>query len=480
MIAVSLWLAHSNLSSKLTLDEQSGSPQSQVAVSAVSSTRPAPPKAPTEISRLQQYAAELGVSPAPLFKWGLGFVLLPMLVALLSYYSWARRRDRQRWEAFFRREYNLHQRLEEHLRLQHYQAFEWLREIRFQQSYTTGWSGAFKFPIGAESNLNRATTLAQRQLTLPEITGGFVHFLRGIASNHIVVIGIDEMDKLASDDKAHRFLNDLKSVFGVENVFYLISVSESAMSSFERRGLPFRDAFDSAFDNIVYVDYLDFKAARELIARRVVGMPLQFVALCYTIAGGLPRDLLRACRVLMDVKRTSESCELSDLTFLLIRTEMASKWRAALVATERIPLERARNSILETLYQLNLESDASSWIEAAVRINDTAAELTPDEKEAEHLAKLKVLCAEFGTYLYFCATLRQFFVNSLIHSTFDGAWKTGQIDQLARARQAFTVNTAITKALIDEFRRQRGMNLPSFSKIKDKNNRVELILPPSI
>ena len=39
-------------------------------------------------------------------------------------------------------------------------------------------------------------------------------------------------------------------LFGIDHCFYLVSVSQDAMSSFERRGIPFRDTFDSALDDI--------------------------------------------------------------------------------------------------------------------------------------------------------------------------------------------------------------------------------------
>src|SRR5262249_39269906 len=133
----------------------------------------------------------------------------------------------------------------------------WLKAIKFQQSYTSGWSGALKLPIGLEGGVNRAVTLAQNQLSLPEVVYFLTRFLEEVSHKYQVIIGIDEMDKLASDELAHQFLNEIKSIFGLEHCFYLISVSENAMSNFERRGLPFRDVFDSSFDDFVHVEHLN-------------------------------------------------------------------------------------------------------------------------------------------------------------------------------------------------------------------------------
>ena len=58
------------------------------------------------------------------------------------------------------------------------------------------------------------------------------------------------------------------------------------MASFERRGLPFRDVFDSSFDEIIKVPYLGFDDVKRMLARRVLGLPAPFAGLCYCLSGG--------------------------------------------------------------------------------------------------------------------------------------------------------------------------------------------------
>lgn len=131
----------------------------------------------------------------------------------------------------------------------------WLKQIKFHQTFTSGWSGGLKLPMGIEGGINNALTIAENQMTNPEIVSAFIQFLSVIPKEYQIIIGIDELDKLESDELAQQFINEIKSIFGIPKCFYLISVSENAMSNFERRGLPFRDVFDSAFDSIVYVSY---------------------------------------------------------------------------------------------------------------------------------------------------------------------------------------------------------------------------------
>jgi len=77
-----------------------------------------------------------------------------------------------------------------------------------------------------------------------------------MAESRQVVIGIDELDKIQSAEEAVQFVDDIKSIFGIPGCFFLISISDDALADFERRGLPFRNAFDSAFDEVIALNYL--------------------------------------------------------------------------------------------------------------------------------------------------------------------------------------------------------------------------------
>jgi hypothetical protein len=112
-------------------------------------------------------------------------------------------------------------------------------------------------------------------------------------SGHRIFIGVDELDKIGSPDQAEQFLNEIKGIFGVPYLYFVVSVSDDALTAFERRGLPLRDAFDSSFDEIIHVDPLDYAESRRLLYRRVIGLSEPYVALCHCLAGGLPRDLIR-------------------------------------------------------------------------------------------------------------------------------------------------------------------------------------------
>jgi hypothetical protein len=338
------------------------------------------------------------------------------------------------------------------------EAQRWLNEIKFQQSFTSGWSGSLKLPLGVSGGLKRARSLAQLQLTLPEIVDGLVRFLRQASLDYqIIVIGIDELDKLESDEKAERFLNEIKAIFGIKGVFYLISVSENAMSRFERRGLPFRDAFDSSFDDVIPVHYLDFGMTRKLLAQRVVGMPIQFQALCHCLSGGLARELIRTSRELVKRAQNSKQRDLASLCQQMVTAELRSRVRAVAFTAEKIKVEPMRGELLRTLDALNrgdsisaelLEATSdglSTWVQSSI------AKSGP-KRQPRATSRITSLAEEAAVYLRYLATVLRLFDNTLDQASFVAAERDGRIEVLSQAMQALSVNHAVASALLETLR----------------------------
>jgi energy-coupling factor transporter ATP-binding protein EcfA2 len=86
-------------------------------------------------------------------------------------------------------------------------AGELLQEIRFQQTFTAGWGGSLSSPIGFK--LDRGQSFARASMTLPEVVTRLREFLEQLGVEHQVVVGIDELDKIAGEAEAQRFLNDI-------------------------------------------------------------------------------------------------------------------------------------------------------------------------------------------------------------------------------------------------------------------------------
>ncbi len=366
-----------------------------------------------------------------------------------------------------------------------------LRNIRFQQSYSYGWSGSLTVPM-AQVGINEAFSLAEYQQSLPDIVAAMREFLEHIATKtRPVIIAVDELDKVASDVTAAQFLNDLKGIFGVRHCFYLVSVSEEALSNFELRGFPFRDAFESAFDEVLYLRPLIYPEARRLLQRRVVGLSAAYLCLCQCLAGGLPRDLIRVARDLVETRRgtgpaAQRQIGMCDVVAALVQLDIQGRADAAMIALRRTstkleiePMALWINQISGRLagWQAARDSDsrlltselrAQELLElcgsypAAVYHDKTAdTKAGGDEGEASTVSRLGLGLA--GS-LYYLATVIELFRDSRTKAEFqnlDGSvadtTKTRQIDYLTRARQAFTVSPMIAWKQISAFRASWSM-----------------------
>ena len=188
-------------------------------------------------------------------------------------------------------------------------ARRWSNRLRYLETTTSGITGSLQVAKPAQLSGSRTRALAEQQMGLPQLVAEYRDFATATAlwwselheGRGRLVIGIDEIDKMSSQE-AEQFLNQVKALFGTPNCLTLVSVSDDALTDFERRSFTVRDAFDTAFDDIVRVDPLDYLGVRELLTRRISGFPDSLVALCHVLSGGLPRETLRVARTLVRLR----------------------------------------------------------------------------------------------------------------------------------------------------------------------------------
>ena len=339
-----------------------------------------------------------------------------------------------------------------------------LRQIWFQQSFSQGWSGGFKVPVGIEGGLDGSTELSEQQLSLPDIVDLFREFLKQVAGEREVRICIDELDKM-DDESARRFLNELKVVFRVTDCFFFISISEEAMSFFERRGLHVRDVFDSSLDAVVHVPHIRFEVSEELIERRIAQLPLPFAALLHCLAAGLPRDLIRAAR---DLVKVEKGTPLTEAAGYLLHEGLKTKVEAAKVVARLVEMEDDSFAMVDWIDRLGrVEASAESlWAICKEFNEELLRELEPTERGAEmpgRRAELRALGAQLAAYVYCAATMLQFFAKFSDREFAKAAIVGGsddlpsQVDRLAAASQAFSSNLSTGWELLSEFRAEVGL-----------------------
>jgi hypothetical protein len=290
------------------------------------------------------------------------------------------------------------------------------------------------------------------------------------------------LDKVESVEKAREFLNEIKGVLEAPDTRFLVSMSEDAIASFERRGLPFRDVFDSAFDEVVSVPYLSPQEATDVLNRRVTNVPAPFLALAFCQAGGLPRDLIRStlrmcasaeARVEPDGRETGLS--LVEIARELVHRDLSGKTEAVTAAIRSLGVEPAVSRVLSALHKLDACEPPqprckpclldAEWLEAL----ETLAPVVPGDAFGDDLAERKTLrrlTVELVGYFYFCRTLLELFdvgtdaIDRLIAAVDDAEGRA--LRELVRARQNFAVNPFLAWEQVTEFRVRTEIGLQPF------------------
>jgi tetratricopeptide (TPR) repeat protein/GTPase SAR1 family protein len=282
--------------------------------------------------------------------------------------------------------------------------------IRYISSRTTEGELSLGVPVaGAKGKV--AVQRSDVPLNHPELVGRFRDFLREVAAyvgtrDGKVLIGIDELDRISNGDDAQRFINELKAVFTVPNCYFLVSVSEDALADFELAAMGMRTVFDSAFDTIVRVDYLEFAQARILLNRRIIDLPEQFAALAYVLSGGLARELARMAEEIGD-DRTADTHDLATVAAHLVRRQLSRTTRAAADRLSRSDDRRAGAVLIPVLDEHPRGAISADELGAyATRVEETGR--TDDEPALVAAIRLDV-----AVMARFLATLLRIFDNDL-------------------------------------------------------------------
>jgi hypothetical protein len=329
-----------------------------------------------------------------------------------------------------------------------------LERVRYLQTSTIGWSAGLKLSFGLDGQRTRGLSRAEQPRSYPEIVDDFRAFACEVAEflyedGHRVFIGVDELDKIGSAQQAERFLNEIKGVFGIPHTYFLVSVSDDAMTSFERRGLPLRDAFDSSFDEIVRADPLTYAESRRLIYRRVIGLTEPYIALCHCLSGGLARDLIRAARQVVRAGQQETEPGFEEICSAILAEEVRRKLTAAIQVITSIEDAEKAGPLIERLFAVTHRPAAVRPALDLIKEIRTAAPAEP--------AKVVAVYRDLVAYLYFCTTLQEVFgrpidTSALVWATADGDRHAGHFDVLAAVRLTLAHSAHVASQSLDRFR----------------------------
>lgn len=328
-----------------------------------------------------------------------------------------------------------------------------LERIRYQREFSADRSAKLaistplKIPVSAETSTARGRSATEQLMTLPEAVAALRGFLgdAGELSGR-VLIGIDELDKIASREDADLFLNEIKAIVGIPRCFFLLTVSEDAIASFERRGLPLRDALDSAFDDIIRVEPFRLADSEALLNGRTLRMPLAFIALCHCLAGGLPRDVIRVARHVFELADAGHGT-LRSLTATLLARDLRSKLEGTTIALGQLDHETGTSSLMTWIGRL-------PSVKPSMDAFNNAMLSWPEDEMSRCAPAVQRIGAEISAYWFFIAVVDSFFGNEPTAEQLElaeTAVTPNGIDQLARARARFGVDPVLAREYASTF-----------------------------
>ncbi|MFE9257917.1 P-loop NTPase fold protein [Streptomyces sp. NPDC006879] len=354
----------------------------------------------------------------------------------------------------------------------------YLYRLRTVQNSTTAVNLGLPAVQGVSLGTSRTTSVSSVPFTFPELVTDFRELLEKIASqvetifDGRVVVAIDELDRLGDADTARKFLAQIKAIFGIKGVYYLVSVAEDVGAAFVRRGLPHRDVTDSSLDDLLYLQPRTVEESKDLLAVRAPSLTPTYCLLLHALSGGIPRDLIRYARRLVEVHHWTDQKELKDLAPKMILEELADTLEGfrTLLAMQEWTAEGA--PLLNRLYilvRLLRSPREQAGIEARTRIQFLADNPLPELPTVNAAPDAASNAVPFGTETlalwqeasacaYFSLTLLQIFGAPDFDNRYEAARNdrsnamSGDPQRLAEARQELAVSPFSARILLDDIR----------------------------
>ncbi|MEV5610592.1 P-loop NTPase fold protein [Streptomyces sp. NPDC052225] len=344
-----------------------------------------------------------------------------------------------------------------------------LLRLRTVQTATTTLTGTAPVVALGSSHAASVTSLPPR---FPELVEDFRNLLARIAlaaheQDKRVVIAVDELDRLGTDTRALEFLGEIKAVLGIPHVHFLLSVAEDVGAAFIRRGLPHRDATDSSLDDVLHVQPCTLEASRAILDRRAEGIPEPYVLLAHALSGGIPRDLIRYARRIVEMQQHTNSHELATVCHRLVVEELADtlagfrillgkqEWSAQ--SSEVLTRFRGLTTLLRTSTVAS-ETRNGALIEALQ--NFAFHPLPPAPGIPESAVRL---VDEATAYAYLALTFLEVFAGpgfAARRLVAAAAGPDGDPNLLAEARQELAVSPHSARTLLDAVRSAWSLPVP--------------------
>jgi KAP family P-loop domain len=211
---------------------------------------------------------------------------------------------------------------------------------------------------------SRERELMERPLTLSSLIQDFRELVRlaGVAADPSpVVIAIDELDKMDDHERVRQLLRDIKGIFGVNNVFFLVSVSHEAARALNLNGLGERNEFNSSFETVFELTLPTPTECEQLLRHRNAFQRGRAGRALGVLSGGLPRELVRLAEVVMADTDYADATTTARAVAVALRTEALEFRREVLRTTgyEEEPIgDEIKIAIFNCLAESRFRNDA--------------------------------------------------------------------------------------------------------------------------
>jgi hypothetical protein len=198
--------------------------------------------------------------------------------------------------------------------------------ISLKQSSESGLDGGARGVTARIKRMNERA-LAERPLTLSSLVYEFRELARYTASvvrPASLVVTLDELDKLENQEAARALLRDIKGVFDVPGVHYLVSVSDEAAGALQLGPIHGRNEFNSSFYTVIRLAPLTPSETLELLKSRKTTLNELVILGLNILSGGNPRELLRLTDLVQSAlsENTEEDNLLPTSMMLVMRSEV--------------------------------------------------------------------------------------------------------------------------------------------------------------
>lgn len=329
-------------------------------------------------------------------------------------------------------------------------------ERRFETTITSGWTAGLTPLTGLQFGSSGSVSKKLLPTPLSDLAQGFAQLVADVAAETPLLIGIDGLDKCGPGADIDQLLFELRPFLRTRGCRYLIALSE---------GTEPRSSFRSSPINaVVRCELLTFDDARSLVGHRVVGLPDAFAALCFTTSGGLPGDMLRTTRFVVDRTISQPNLSVGSACNAIVKEELRTlseelRWAA------RTPLSWTHQQRLFDWAE-RLSSSSPKADDLLAVADEIRALAINQSSEASYTSSgLQRVTHRAAALSYFYVTLIDFFTDSLDAEALGRALApnaaSASLDRLAEARRLIELATCGAAWMdVSAFRAEWGMLIP--------------------